>query len=766
MSKKLPVIKILFVEDLPSDVELARRVISKENIRYTSQVVDSGAAFREALTGFKPDVVVSDYSVPAFDGMSALRITRSVDRFMPFIMLTGSMNEETAVSCMKAGANDYVIKEHIDRLPFAVTEAIENIRARKDKEEFEARLRESEEKFRNIFEYHSAVKLIIDPVSLKLVEVNNAAAKFYGIEMEKLKKLKYSEISALDPAELKNELEGLLHNKNNHFETKHYRAGDKVCDVEIFNSKVNIGSKEYIHVIIHDIADKKQTEEKLKLVSRSVEQSPVSIVLTDKEGKIEYVNPLFSRLTGFHIDEVIGKTCRILKSGHHNRTFYSNMWRVILEGKDWNGEILNRKKDGSLYWENTLISPIVDQNGKITHFVSIREDMTEKKKMIEELIAAKVKAEESDRLKSAFLTNMSHEIRTPMNGIMGFLELLEDSLLTPDQREEYIEIVRKSSERLLNTINDLVEISRIEAEQTDTRLTDIRIDEVMDYFEQFFGREAKLKNLEFKVSCKMPPGTESIVSDKIKLESILMNLLKNAMKFTDEGHIEFGCYPDRDSNIVFYVSDTGKGISPDKKDIIFDRFVQADLNLTRGYEGTGLGLSISKAYAELLGGNIWVESEPGKGSTFYLTIPPRDDTGKSSEQERPEMEKGQILHHDNDDITLLVVEDDETSFAYIEFVCTEVGYKIIYAQNGQEAVDLLKEHPEIRLVLMDLKMPVMDGYEATRIIREFNTAIPVLAQTAYGLPGDKDLALKAGCNAYITKPINQSRLLKLIEQYL
>jgi hypothetical protein len=300
--------------------------------------------------------------------------------------------------------------------------------------------------------------------------------------------------------------------------------------------------------------------------------------------------------------------------------FYSNLWTTIVSGKTWNGELINKDKSGKLYWANQSISPIIDERGIITNFVTIAENISEKKKNEEELIKAKEKAEESDRLKSAFLANISHEIRTPMNGILGFAELLKEPDLTHENKKEFLEVIEKSGQRMLNIINDLMDISKIEAGETTLRTRKTNINKMFHELHLFFKPEGEQKNIALDFHCGLPEEECFLEIDDTKLNQILTNLIKNALKFTDKGSIRFG-YHKKESLLEFFVSDTGPGISPDQKDLIFERFRQSSLNLTRKYEGAGLGLAISKAYIELQGGSIWIESELGKGSTFFFTLP-------------------------------------------------------------------------------------------------------------------------------------------------
>jgi PAS domain S-box-containing protein len=623
-------------------------------------------------------------------------------------------------------------------------------------------LRKSEEKFRNIFHNHSAIKLIVDPETKRIMEANKAALRFYGWNLNEMTKKKITEINTGPPEILEKSIQNILKGKSESIETVHQKADGSIADVEVFPSLVNIEGKTYIHSVIHNITEKKQAEKQLKLLSRSVEQNPVSIVITNKEGIIEYVNPRFTTITGYTLKEAKGKNPRILNANYHPREFFENLWNTILSGHDWNGEIRNRKKDGQLYWEDAVISPIVNNEGEITNFVSVREDITEKKRMLEELVITKEKAEESDRLKSAFLANMSHEIRTPMNGILGFIDLLRTPDLQQEDINEYFDMVTISGTRLMDTINDIIEISKIEAGQAVIKWTEVNICDLLNYFYRFFQPEAEKKHIRFTWADKDKRNDIRIRSDKNKLESVIGNLLKNAFKFTSSGSVEIGCSIDNDW-ISMYVKDTGPGIPPEKQQAIFERFVQVDTKYTRSHEGSGLGLSIAKNYTEMLGGKIWVDSELEKGSTFYVSFPLIHSMKKESmttpepKAKTPPEKEGKII---------LIAEDDPTGYMFLHTLLVREKFKVIKASNGEEAVKRCQESPPPDLVLMDIEMPVMNGYDTTRAIKKLNPAIPVIAQTAFALQGDREKSLEAGCDGYISKPIKKDQLLRIIYENL
>jgi signal transduction histidine kinase/ActR/RegA family two-component response regulator len=390
----------------------------------------------------------------------------------------------------------------------------------------------------------------------------------------------------------------------------------------------------------------------------------------------------------------------------------------------------------------------------------LNKEIENRKRIEEVLIIAKQKAEESDRLKSAFLTNMSHEIRTPMNGIIGFLDLFSDPDLNPDERQEYLDIIKQSGNRLLETINDILEISKIEAGEVLMVKSDISLNKTFQYINDFFAREANAKGIELKIPQLKKEWR--VNTDGNKLEYILSNLIKNAIKFTNSGSIEIG-FEEQADEIQFFVSDTGIGIPEDKFKVIFDRFVQADLSISRGHEGAGLGLSICKAYVEYLGGKIWLESEVQQGSTFYFTIPHTSSTGAENEENNIVTERAQPLGYKKN--TVLVAEDDNVSYSLIETTLKKKGIGLIRAINGIETIEFFKQNREnISAILMDLKMPELDGIEATKQIREIDKEIPIIAQTAFALAGDKELALAAGCTDYITKPLKHHELLAILHQ--
>ena len=503
-----------------------------------------------------------------------------------------------------------------------------------------------------------------------------------------------------------------------------------------------------------------ESEEKFRLLFNEVEDA---IFRYDQETyKIIEANKATSKIYGYKQEELIGMSA--LKFSAEVEKSKSASKTALQKGKSIVNFRHHKKKDGTDLFLQLHLHKIVLNNQPIIYAVC--HDITENVKYEQDLKAAKEKAEESDRLKTSFLNNISHEIRTPMNAITGFSRFINNPDLIPEKRKNYTDIIIQSSDQLLAIIDDIISIASIEAGQEEIQENETNINLIGNLIKEQFSSKAYEKNVTLILKSTLPDDKATIITDTTKLTQIISNLVDNALKFTQQGSIEFGYSIKKDTEpaeVEFFVEDSGIGIPPDMHEIIFNRFRQVETTATRNFGGSGLGLCITKAYVELLGGKIWLTSELGKGSVFYFTIPYKNTNPKKINDIPPVKELDvEILTNK----TLLIAEDENSNFFLLEEMFLDSGINIIRAVNGIEAVELCKSNPHIDLVLMDLKMPEMDGCEATRQIRKFKPDLPIIAQTAYSTNADRSKALACGCSDFIVKPLNKELLLSKINDFI
>ncbi len=525
--------------------------------------------------------------------------------------------------------------------------------------------------------------------------------------------------------------------------------------------------------------------------------SPIcSLIRNTKTGKV------MCELSDKNIGEMVRKSLKPYSAKCLSCGFIETGAPIIVAGKhiaNWMiGQGLNRGIDEKYMIETSLKFGIeqsifldayknthfvkLDQFNKIINFlwilardisslgynnVILARDVEERKKTEEELIRSKNKAEESDHLKTAFLANISHEIRTPMNGILGLANLLSDEDLSTDQRKEYIEIINQNSTLLLKLFDDILDIAKMEANQMVLDEKPCYMDQFLqDLYPQFKFQIDQQKSKDLQLILKLPENKidSLIYADSIRLKQILSNLFTNALKFTQSGFIEFGYVTELPFHLKFYVKDTGIGLPPEKRLIIFDRFRQADESTSKKYGGTGLGLAISKNLVKLMKGDIWVESEVGNGATFYFTIPYKHFNDFEITQQS--INKRSELFGVFSEKQILIVENEQLNFHMMYEIFLNTNAKIIHAQNGREAIEICLNNRYINLVFMNIKMPDIDGYQATRAIKTNYPFLPVIAITDSMSPFEKARCFEAGCNDYITKPISNDKILNLARTYL
>jgi PAS domain S-box-containing protein len=891
-------LKILFVEDVKTDAELIWREIEKNNILFSKLIVDNTEEYLKCLKDFEPDLIISDYSLPRFDGMTALKLRNEQTPLIPFILVTGSVNEEVAVECMKAGADDYILKDNLSRLGPAIVNSIKKSRLAREKIAAEKELQKSELRLQKAQSLAHVGNWELD-LSSRLIWGSDEALSIYGLDpeiheisSEIVKSIPLPEYRAmLDEAldrllkynepyniefKIKRENDGTVRTvyskaelvleqydeqvmvvgviqditdrKNTekalHESEEMYRiifdnVQDLYYETSINGTIINIspsisflsnqqygredligksmsefyadpeerqkllselagrgylndyeitlknrdgslipcsltskiiydiqGRPEKIVGSMRDISERKKAQEAIdqerRMLRTLIDNLPDPIYVQDKECRKVIANKADVENIGLTTEsEVLGKTDIELFPGKIGERGYNDDKKIIKTGKpvfDLEEEFISGK--GVKRWLLTTKIPLHDKDGNITGLVGIGHDITERKEIVEELIRAKEKAEESDKLKTAFLHNISHEIRTPMNAIVGFSALLGEPEADEQTRKSYIEVIMQSSNHLLSIITDIVDISNIEANLIKTFKNEVSVNSILKSLCNQFIPKAAEKKINLICETGLSDSDALILTDNTKLTQILSNLVGNALKFTDKGQIKIW-YKLKENFLEFCVSDSGIGISPEHHARIFDRFYQVQNAMERLYEGTGLGLAISKAYVEHLGGKMWLTSEPGKGTSFFFTIPYEKQVSITipvSEKEAPD---GFVFPVKK---VILVAEDVESNFKLIRYFLSGSNAEVLHAYNGKEAVEKCLSTGNIDLILMDIKMPVMDGYTAVKLIREKNTEIPIIAQTAYA--DDREKAIECGCSGFISKPFDKKSLFKALSEFI
>jgi PAS domain S-box-containing protein len=636
----------------------------------------------------------------------------------------------------------------------------------------EKRIQKSEERFRKVFE-EAPLGMVITTVETDIFTVNQKFCKMLGYTQQELMEMRVADITyPEDIPKSREQIAKMLTQERPSFQMdKRYvkKNGQLIwgnvtasCFYDEDNTPI------YCLAMIEDITQRKQAEEELRKLSLAIEQSPSILVITDIDGKIEYVNPKFTQITGYTVSQAIGKNPRILKSNKQSTEFYKALWDKILSGKEWRGEIQNKKKDGTVYWESVSISSMKDAENNITHFIKVAEDITERKRGEESLKQAKKAAEAANRAKSEFLANMSHEIRTPLNAIIGFSDLLF-SMITDKKHKSYLSSIQTAGKTLLTLINDILDLSKIEAGRLEIQSEPINPTLILTELEQIFAAKIAEKRLEFivEIDKDFPPA---LVLDETRLRQVLLNLIGNAIKFTEQGYIKLSLYKRSQENdsskvdLIIVVADTGIGIPDDQHETIFEAFQQQEGQSTRKYGGTGLGLAITKRLVCLMNGQISVRSQEKQGSEFEiilrnvevhtLALPARDE---AVDFKNIAFEPARVL----------VVDDIESNRVLLREWLEQFNLEVIEAEDGQSGLLFAKEY-QPALILMDIKMPIMDGYEATLKLKKNPSTqqIPVIALTASALLSEQSQIKAYGFDAYLFKPLSISELLSELSRYL
>jgi PAS domain S-box-containing protein len=625
----------------------------------------------------------------------------------------------------------------------------------------------------------------------------------------------YQADGSLSIDKAKNYLRKAIKGKGQQFYWQHCKKNKEVFDAEVSLNSLKINNKNYILAMVRDVTKRVNAEKQVKYAMglqkllMSISTRYINIELEDSSEAIqnalkeigEFVEADRAYVFDYHFNEGLctntfewcqeGISPEIqnlqsvpleempywVKTHAEGETMYIPSVEDLPEGGLKNilvpqgiksliavPMIKNNKCYGFLGFDSVRNFRTYTEREKalLEVFANILINLKVKLEFEQELIRAKEKAEESDKLKSAFLTNISHEIRTPMNGILGFTNLLKEPKLSGEEQQEYVEFIEKSGARMLNTINAIIDVSHIETGDVKLSKESVDIYKLVQNVYSNYLPEAEQKGLDMFFSSRHHNKELIAETDGEKINTVLSNLVNNAIKFTNEGVIELVLDVLEDS-FKIAVKDSGQGIPEEKRESIFKLFVQADSSYSKLHEGAGLGLTICKAYVDMLGGEIWLESIPGKGSTFHFTIPfmtSEKNEIKTKVKRNVEPEKLKIS-----ELKVLIVEDDEPAISFLKILMEKYSKETLIAETGTKALNIFSDNPDIDLILMDIKIPNMDGYQVTSNIREMSKEVVIIAQTAYATSGDYENAMKAGCNDFITKPIQSKQLYAIIEKY-
>ena len=700
-------VRILIVEDSPTQRAQLQHLLEQNT--FNVSVAENGKAALVMVEREIPDLVISDIVMPEMNGFDFCRQFKSVENrnHIPVILLTSLSNPEDVLEGLACGADNFITKPFKPGILIAqIHSALANKRKTQDE-----RVRISTE--------------------ISFMGRNRLVTAEYQQMLTLL-------LSTYEAAVLRND-----------------ELANAQEDLRVINEQLE-------ELVEQRTLALKQSEEKYLDLYDNAPSMFMSV--EPHGGRVVECNVTLLEHTGFTRAEVIGQ--------HFTERYHPDSLQQVEEdfrlflrtGMVSNSEIGLRTKTGGKLTVLCNSTAVRGERGEILASRTVLQDISNLKKILEELRQSMEKAEESDRLKSAFLANMSHEIRTPMNGILGFTQLLKDPDLDSHTREDFIKHIDRSTNRLLNIITDIVNISRIESGVDALEKSEIDLILLFNETETLFQPQAQICDLDMTLHCNISPADSKVITDTGKLKQIVNNLISNAIKFTEKGSVEVRASIEHDI-LHFSVKDTGIGIDPKMHQVIFDRFRQVEMGHSRKYEGAGLGLSIARSYAGLLKGEIRVESAIGGGSTFTLLLPivRNSEPSVSIRTSVTEVATGKTGWHDK---TILLAEDEDENASFVLAVLKTTGIKIIRAHNGKEAVELCRLDPAISLVLMDIRMPELDGLSATRQIKSFRKDLPVIATTAYALGNDRQKCFEAGCNEYLPKPFGRQQIMEVLKKFL
>ncbi|QDL54257.1 response regulator [Rhodoferax aquaticus] len=777
--------RILVVEDEPISALFIKRQLLDLGYDHIGQSA-LGEESVDLVGTLKPNLVLMDIQLAgAMDGIAAAVAIRN-QFAVPVIFITATADEDVLARAKLAEPFGFIVK------PCAKQELRTVLEMALYKHQAETKLRESALHTQAILDNMVDGLITINATGV-IESFNKAANRIFGYGQEEIVGQNVSilmspqDLAEHDAALLSYSSSGKAYVLGRSREVIGVRKNKEHFPMSLSVSESIRGGQTTFIGVVRDLTEQHAAQNQLRKLSQAVAQSPEMIVITDTLGRIEYVNESFIHNNGYALNEVIGQNPKLLQSGNTPAETYISLWESLRDGKTWQGQFHNRRKDGSEYISFAIIAPLRQPDGSISHYVAVNEDITERKRLGEELdrhrhhleemvvqrttelIAARQQADAANLAKSEFLANMSHEIRTPMNAILGFSNLLRRESPTAQQIER-LNKINSAGQHLLSIISDVLDISKIEAGRLELEDTEFSIQALVDSVATIITPSAREKGLSVHTtSIDLPP---TVRGDPTRLRQALLNYAGNAVKFTERGQVNLAArlVDAQDGNLVvrFDVSDTGIGIQSHDVTRLFQAFEQADASTTRKYGGTGLGLAITHRLAHLMGGDAGVQSEFGVGSTFWFTAHLRQIQGHSTPATTDAQEDAELLLQCKfPSARILVVDDDPFNREIAADYLKEISFAVDTAANGKDAVaQVIQSHYD--LILMDVQMPIMNGLEATKHIRQLpgKEHTPILALSANVFVEDRRACIDAGMNDFVSKPVDPGELYSALLKWL
>jgi len=753
---------ILIVDDDPAAIDALRRILRRGS--YTNVLgCSSAAASLDVIALHRPMLVLLDLHMPVMDGFAVLaHIQREYlpEEAPTVLILTASEDRTSRLRALESGARDYLLKPYD---PYEVLLRVRNLLAIQRQGRMLANVLDS-----------TPVAMLAHDAAGHCTYINRSALNLLGYERTE--------------AIIGQDVRAILHDHTSDSATPGdtgpsgserwcRRADGTMLPVRYWSYPLS-GERSTGEslVTLLDQREHHESERRARLANTVFESVGEALLITDAEANIVAVNHAYTELTGWTMDEILGQNPRFRRSGRHDSDFYQTMWRHLLESGGWQGELWNLRKDGACYLEEVKITTVSNTQGEITHYVAACRDLTEVRRHTEELETARRQADEANLAKSRFVANMSHEIRTPLTAITGFAETLTESDQSPEECERAVNAIIRNSRYLMELVNNILDFSRIESGKLLVEQIETPFETWIREIAAFAIERARGKGLHFDLSVEAP-WPRTLVTDPTRAKQILVNLLNNAFKFTERGSVHLRVVLDpQHERLVLEVADTGIGIEPHRLEELFEAFVQADASTMRQHGGSGLGLNIARTLARRLGGELSVRSVFGAGSRFTATLatgpiakaglesrPLHITSNQATETQPPE---ARTLVQDVRVVgDILLVDDHADNRDLLCHLLRQIGARVFTAENGQQGFERAQGR-DFDLILMDMQMPVLDGLNATRLLRMSGFDGSIVALTANTTLEDRQTALEAGCNDFLTKPIDQRSLRDTVVRYL